>query len=286
MIRQIAESLLRRSNVAGYLPTDVEVLIAASEIENVGDPQSFLDRFIAGLRKEAVSVFLSAWEKVRGIADLRTRAIYIPGTTNFRRKLWAKTHELGHHVLPWQQVNTAYRDDSYSLSPDAAELFDQEANLFAAEIIFQGERFAHRARQFTPTFDAVFGLADEHGASRHATLWRFVEDQDEVVAAATYWPSRYALDRQGFPVLRRGKVVGSPRFQRRFHDIALPAEFGSEHPWAAARACESVCTGDIALTGGGMSVRFQWQSWWNRYALFVMLRRRPQLALVGHLINS
>jgi len=284
-IAEVAERLLRRAGVAGRVPTDVDALIASSQLVDVVDPAPFLEGFLARLSAEAKDVFTSAWEKLRGIADLRTRAIYVPASTKVRQTLFVKAHELGHQVLPWQQVNMAYWDDGHSLSPEVTELFDQEANLFAADVIFQGKRFLHRARQYVPTFDAVFSLADEHGASRHSTLWRFVEEQDELVAAATYWPSRYTFDREGLPVLWLGKLVGSPRFKARFGTLELPSELSPNHPWVAARNLGSVCEGDVTLVEVGGQTQFQWHSWWNQYSLFVMLRRKPRLSLVGRIIK-
>jgi hypothetical protein len=285
-ISQIAEMALRKAGAVGTLPTPIDQLIAAAKLEDVTDPEPFISSFIAKLQKGARETFRAALQKLRGIADLRERAIYIPSDTNVRRVLFAKGHEFGHQAIPWHNVNTAYQDDDLSLSHKAQECFDQEANFFSAEIIFQGRRFTSRVRDYKPSFEAVFQLADEHGASRHATLWRFVEEQDEAVATVAYWPSRYAVDQSGYPVLRRDKVIGAAKFIEKFGTIEIPTELKTGHPWAAARDLGTVCDGEISLACSDGSIKFQWQAWWNTYGLFVLLRRKPLLGLVGKLVRG
>lgn len=284
-LTEIAENLVRRSGASGVLPTPVDDLIAASHLSQPVDPEPFIRSFMDRLQGGAKETFASALQKLRGIADLREKAIYIPADVKPARVKWVKTHELAHQVIPWHHVNTGYSDDDLSLSQDAQELFDQEANFFAGEVIFQGRRFRRVARDYTPSFAAVFKLADEHGASRHATLWRFVEDHDEQIAAVTYWPSHYAIDSAGYPVLRRGKTVASPSFLQKHHSVELPPELLHPHSWAVAREAGGVHHGEVALPTENGLIEFQWEAWWNSYTLFVLIRRRPALHLLSGLFT-
>lgn len=282
-ISALANRFLRQSEVIGVLPTPVDELIATAGIQSVSDLEAIKESFLASLSESARKIFRSTWQKIRGIADLRERAIYVPKTTKDNRDRWAKAHELGHQVIPWQYVNMAYKDEDSSLRPDVQDLFEAESNFFASEIIFQGEKFTFRARDYQPSFEAVFVLADDHGATRHTTLHRFAQEHDDAIAAVAYWPSRYAVDKDGFPVLRRGKVVGSPHFMMKYAGINLPADLRTGHPWVSERDSSEVFCDYISLDCGAGPVCFQWQSWWNRYCLLVLLRRRPLLSLVGRL---
>jgi len=284
-LEKIAEALLRRAGALGTIPTPVDDLVAAASLEDAQDLEPFVSRFLGHIAASARATFLSTLQKIRGIADLRERAIYIPTNTSQRRRRFVQAHELGHQVIPWHSVNVGYRDDDLSLTDDAQEQFDLEANFFAAEVMFQGRRFTNRVRDYVPSFDAVFQLADEHGASRHATLWRFVEEQDELVGAVTYWPSLYTVDSSGHAALRCGKVVGSSNFLAKFGDLPWPRELPPDHPWGRARDEKQLCGGDIKLMSGMAEIAFQWQAWWNSYCLFVLLRRRPALSLVGHVLR-
>lgn len=78
--------------------------------------------------------------KIRGLADLRDKAIYVPSDKS-PRELFVKSHELGHEVIPWHNIESGvpveiYVDDDASLSHDAERIFDIEANFYAAEVIF------------------------------------------------------------------------------------------------------------------------------------------------------
>lgn len=284
-VSALAERLLRKSGAVGVLPTPIEDLIASAGIKDVQDSESFMEQHLASLPEKAQAAFKSAMQKIRGIADLREEAIYVPTATTVPRVRFAKAHELGHQILPWQKLNPAYQDDNRSLSSEAEDLFDIEANHFAAEIIFQGYRFAKRVRDYRPSFDAIFLLADEHCVSKHATLRRYVEEHDEPLAAITYWPSIYATDEKGFPVLRLGKIAASPRFSQKYSGVPLPFEIQTGHEWAEARDRSEVCKGNIGLDCGSGPVKFQWQSWWNNYSLLILLRLKPSLSIVSHLLR-
>ena len=284
-LEEMAENLLRRADAIGKLPTPIDDLIATAQLEEPRDAEAFVQSFVKRLATGAGETFLAAIQKVRGIADLRQRAIYVQSDTTSPRRLFVKCHELAHQVIPWHSVNPGYRDDDLSLSANAQDMFDHEANFYSAELIFQGRHFRTRARDFAVSFDAVFQLADQHGASRFATLWKFVEEQDETIAAIPYWPG-YAVDQSGNPILRQGKAVASPRFMARYADVELPAILEARHPWSEARTASNPVAGRLNLRAGQESVLFDWESWWNGYSLLVLLRRRPSLSVVGRIVRT
>lgn len=284
-IRHLADLALRKAGALGRLPTPIDDLIAAAGIRDEADPRGLQEQFLASLAESVRDSWQALFQKIRGIADLRERVVYVPAST-LPRTLFVKGHELGHQVMPWQQLNSIYQDDDFSLSSETQELFDIEANYFSAEVIFQGDDFRTRALDCYPSFAAVFLLADDHGASKHATLRRFVEVHDEILAAVHYWPSQYVLDQQGLPVLRLGKVIASNKFETKYSDLHLSETLNPEHPWAKARNSAEVAEGEITLSCGPSSNRFQWQAWWNGYCLFVLLRRPPALSLVSRIISD
>jgi len=285
-IARLSDWTLRVAGAVGQLPTPLDNLIAAARVQEVADPETWRDRYLASIPERAKAVFHLAWQKIRGIADLRERAVYVSQTATASRIQFAKGHELGHQMLPWHNVNLLYRDDDLSLSSEAQELFDAEANLFAAEVIFQGRRFRSQALDYQPSFDAVFLLADKHGASKHATLRRYVEEHDEPIAMFPYWPSEYTLDMEGRPVLRLGKGVGSVSFVEKYAGAEPPGELRSGDPWTTAREASAICNGHITLKCGPDQFDFQWHAWWNSYCLLVMLRRRPVLHVIGRSLRT
>ena len=184
-------------------------------------------------------------------------------------------------MLPWHRLDPGRFDDEKSLTCEAEEIFDVEANFFSSEVMFQGSNFTRIVRDYTVGFDSIFHLADMHGASRHATAWRYVEEQDESVALAMYWPSK--LDSE---TLRLGKVVASSNFLRKFNDIDLPRQLDPSHDWMTTHASNLVHRDMISLSCNKVTFRFEWEAWWNGYGLLVMLRRKPKLHFVRDLADK
>lgn len=280
-IAKLAYRAMRRSGVIGKLPTPIDDLIAAAGVRNEEDPEALKESFLASLAVSARERYDLTLQKVRGIADLRERVVYVPTNSTPPRRLFVKGHELGHQLIPWQQVNMGYQDDNHSLSPETENIFDIEANFFSAELIFQGAEFRKRALDYKASLETAFFLASEHGASRHATLRRLMEESDETVATVPYWPNSYVLDVNGHFRLKAGAVTCSSKFIAKYSNIELPDFIDSTHSWTVARQnSDDIYEGEIDLICNSTPVRFEWQSWWNTYCLLVFLRRTPPLSLV------
>ena len=258
-VSKYARRALRVADAIGQLPTPIDDLLAAAEIENLKIDEEVKQNFAARLMAAARQEFNSMWQKVRGIADLRERVTYVDENTT---------------------LDPGRFDDDKSLTWEAEEIFDAEANLFSAEVIFQGNNFTRIVRDYAVGFDSIFHLAAMHEASRHATAWRYVEEQDESVALVTYWPSKFNPE-----MLRLGKVVASPNFLRKFSDIDLPLQLGSDHDWTTTHASDPMHGDTISLTCGKAAFRFEWEAWWNGYGLLVMLQRKPKLHFVRDLAD-
>ncbi len=275
-ISRLVRRLLVGANALDVLPTPIDRLFEIArvrEIEDLPDPDS---GFLNSLGERALNAFFVAKQKIRGMADMRQRVVYIPKQDKAPRILFAQAHELGHQCMPWHNIEPAYQDDNYSLCPEVSRLFEQEANDFSAETIFQGSsRFRRRARDYHVDLSSVFHLADLHGASKQATAWHFAEEQDHAVAAVYFYPHRWRTDEMGNPVLSFWKAAASPKFQELYSEIAIPDSLESNHPWAAARSTGETVSGcDPFRYGAKDVITLEWQSWWNRYALIVLLRRK------------
>jgi hypothetical protein len=277
-ISDLVRKLIREAGAEGILPTPIERLFEIAKVTNVQELPD--ETFLQTLSEQTKGFFRSAMQKLRGIADLRTKTTYIPPDPKNGRERFVKAHELGHQVMPWHHIDSAYLDDNECLLPTAKATFEQEANFFGAETIFQGQRFRTLARDFQPNFGAIFTLADQHGASKQSTAWRFVEEQDEALALLQYYPTG-AIDDEGNRVLGVWCSVGSPAFNQRYAAIDLPQTIRTGHIWVAARDINRPCDGNEVFDVDGRKVSFEWHAWWNGYVLLVLLRRKPMLSLVG-----
>lgn len=279
-ISGLVRRLLTKADAFDKLPTPIERLFEIARIQEIEDLPEADSSFLSSLSERALNAFFVGRQKIRGMADIRKRVVYIPKNDKRPRILFAQGHELGHQCMPWHNLGSAYQDDNYSLCPDVRVLFEQEANDFSAETIFQGEsRFRRRAREYHTDLNSALHLADVYGASKQATAWHFAEEQDHAVAAIYYYPHKFRTDEFGKPVLIYWKAVASPKFLGDYADIKLPDQLESIHPWATAQFTDKIVSGtDVFRYDAKNKVTLDWDSWWNRYTLIVLLRRRHILS--------
>ena len=276
-ISKYARKTLRSAEAVGKLPTPVDELLEAARVGNLKIDEDVKESFSARLTGPTKQAFNTMWQKIRGIADIRKRVTYVDENTSQPRILFTKGHELAHQVLPWHRLDPGYFDDDKILMGNTEELFDAEANFFSAEIIFQGDNFTRMVRDYTVGFETIFHLAQSHGASRHATAWRYIEEQDEAVALLAYWPWPNRFNPEIFHL---GKSIASPKFLRKFNSIDIPQELTQNQAWVAAYDSSLLQNDMISLDCDAGTFRFEWEAWWNSYTLLVILRQKPKLHLI------
>ena len=282
-----ANGLLARGDCVGVLPTPVAQLYEIAKVKEVkldrSEALSIWNRFSERARR----LVMGAMNKVRGAADLKKRVVFVPQDDTKPRLLFARAHELGHQVLDWHYLNSDYLDSNRMLSPYWKDQFEVEANLFAAETIFQGWRFQDMARQYRPEFASIFELATRHGASRHATLWRFVEVHDEAVAGILYFPARRGWTPEAIQAgFTLQNVLRSAAFGLRYGAVTFEWRLNFQHEWAQARfTIHEPVAGEMPINVNGRRTLFLWESYWNGHCLMVLLRRRPALMSVGRLLR-
>ena len=276
-ITDLTNSLLHRADAYDVLPTPIDRLYEFSQIECLTFGVEEQRRW-ARLRESAQNVVRSMFQKLRGFGDLRQKVVFVTSDAPLARDRFVKGHELGHQIIPWHHIRPEYVDDDHTLSPATRALFEREANFFAAEVLFQAGLFTRRARDFTPSLDAVFTLAETHQASRQAALWRFAEVHDYPVAAAIYYPYQTAAGDRDLSRWVRWRQITSSSFQRRYPEVSLPRTLVAEHPFVQATSQRSIMQGDsLDLPGTPTGTLCSWSSWWNQYALLVLLRLRRRL---------
>lgn len=276
-ISDLTNTLLRRAGVYRVLPTPIDQLYEFSKIECLtfgAEEQRRWER----MRESARNVVRSMFQKLRGFGDLREKVVFVASDAPIARDRFVKGHELGHQLIPWHRVRPEYVDDDHTLSPATRALFEREANFFAAELLFQADLFSNRARDFTPSLDAVFTLAETHQSSRQATLWRFAEVHDYPVMGAIYYPHRGAMGGRDLSRWVLWRQIASPAFERRFPLVSLPRSLDAEHPFVQATSSRSILQDDdLALQGVPTGTKCAWSCWWSGYALLVLLSLRKRL---------
>lgn len=218
-IARLTERLLRRADAAGRWPTPVEGIVRASELSEPEESplsSSVLAQAPQHLRQ---AIQRLGPGKIRALLDRRERTVYLdPEVEHQGRRSFLRLHEVTHDLLPWQQ-ELAYADDDVTLAPTTRRLFEREANQGAAELLFQGQRFADMAAEFRVDLGSVGQLANDVGASLRATLRRFAETHRQPVCGLVFDPSPIGVNPRRY---RRKEVCQSPSWTARFGSVWPP----------------------------------------------------------------
>jgi len=285
-VARYSRLLLERAGVGDRLPTPVDDLLACAELVvsqdiDLTEPH---ERFFARNYK----LLASALRKAMGMVDLRERVIYLDTTVNAAKQNFVTLHEIGHKVLPWQRSIMLHLDDDSTLSPDVKDLFEAEANRFASEVMFQGERFDRDIRDLPLELRTPLQLARVYGGSIHATLRRYVERHPEPCATLVLGTTPLVTSAGAhYPVTR---LHESAAFTRTFptwpRPERLPASVDFLQPLAGPKggAFADIDT-DLTLPGLQGPVPCVVYVFKNRFSNFVLLipegdRRRARARII------
>jgi hypothetical protein len=92
-----------------------------------------------------------------------------------------EAHEIGHQIIPWHK-GAFQLDDEERLLGITHEQLETEAYLAGGHLIFQGQRFHRQALDYQVSMRTPVALADEYGASLHATIRYYVTHHPDPVA--------------------------------------------------------------------------------------------------------
>ncbi len=214
------ERALKDSGARGILPTPVDRIVAAAKL-SVDKEVSLDDGFFSKLYRAGATI-RRAVSKVLGLLDVEARRIYLDHTVHKTRQAFVTLHETGHQELPWQRDTYAFLEDSEeSLDLDLKEKFEREANVFASEVLFQGDRFRQEAAGRPFSIKTPMDLAKLFGASLYASLRKYVSTAEQPCALLVYEEPVHVLG-QGFGAALR-RVISSTSFLDQYGDIEWPA---------------------------------------------------------------
>lgn len=194
-VRAEAERALREAGALGVFPTPVDRIMAVAKVVEVKE-DVLNPGFIARLRSkagQAGGALKRAINKVMGLFHASEGLVFLDQTLMAVKKRFVRLHEAGHGFLPWQRPMYALVEDcDKALDERAASLFDREANVFAAEVLFQLDRFrdvaeGHAFSIFTPvklarTFDAsIYACVRQYVAKNHRACAVVVLNMPELV---------------------------------------------------------------------------------------------------------
>ena len=219
-IQQHVERALKDSGAYGILPTPIDRILAAAKL-SVDKAVSLDDGFFAKLYRAGATI-RRAVSKVLGLLDVGARRIYLDQTVHKTRQAFVTLHETGHQELPWQRDAYAFLEDSEeSLDLDLKEQFEREANVFASEVLFQGDRFRQEAVGRPFSIKTPIELSKLFGASLYASLRKYVSTAEQPCALLVYEQPAHILG-EGFGATLR-RVISSKAFLQEYGNIEWPA---------------------------------------------------------------
>lgn len=234
-IRRHADKLLKDASALNRFPTPIDDLMEAAKLIIVADEtlsESFIEQLMIKA-KAGVATIKSALSKVLGLFEANDRLVLIDPGTPKPKVPFVKLHEAGHGTLPHQsKIYKLVHDCAETLNADITDLFEREANVFASEVLFQGDVFSTISRDHDFSIKVPMDLAKKFGASNYATFRRYVTTNHKACCVVVLEPSEY--DNYGQIRVDVRRVVSSTSFELIYDSTTLCRTVNSSHPIASA----------------------------------------------------
>lgn len=184
------------------------------------------------------------------------------------KKRWYETHEIAHSLIPWH-ADYALGDDRNTLSQVCHERIEAEANYGGGRLLFPSEVFTQHRLSSTMSLARVREIAKHFGNTITSTLWRCVEQSDELTLATIGEHPRHPRDEK--PVVEY--FVRSKTFAAQFPNVTD----GDVWAWMCGY-CGYKATGPLGTTEltiqdvNGVSHVFAIESFSNKHNVLTMAR--------------
>lgn len=274
-IMGLSEAVLQAADVVDVLPTPLEQVAKVAgiaEVVNIGD-----------LPDELVTARPKGWRRILGAYLYRAETAFVDLSQPIGRQRFILAHETGHKIVPWH-AKSFHLDNETCIFRDANEELEEEASFAASLLMFQGARFHARALDYETGLRAPISLADQYGASFHASIRFYVEHHPEPVALIV--AGRYPRSDQTVPIWLS---VESRAFSERFGtfrslmpDRGVPLASDTAQPIGtlalAAYNGSDVANEKMKLTDlTGDAVTCTIETFFNQRCLFIMASTRSVL---------
>jgi Zn-dependent peptidase ImmA (M78 family) len=232
-VHKYADLLLRRASAYGRFPTPVDDLVKASKLEIARESVlakvglAGIYRRLPNFVKLTPDTVKSATAKLLGLLDRREGKIHLAEEMHPKRRIYVTVHELGHEILPHQrEMFQVLEESELEIDPDTKDLFEQEANFFASDVLFQRDGFTKEAADHALGIRAPIDLAKKYGPSIYASARRYVERHHLPCALVVFELPVYSESGQRTMELRR--VITSALFQKQFN-VSWPQQCDESH---------------------------------------------------------
>jgi hypothetical protein len=227
-VRDINKSVDRVHQELGYTDGAIKLLEVRDLLRldlkyyRLDDP-GLLDEVIHKLKVGAKQVIARPSLLVEAVRKFDLSALFLPDRKRILvddslpdlKKRWYETHEIAHSLIPWHADYTL-GDNRSTLSQGCHERIEAEANYGGGRLLFPNEVFAQQRLASTMSLARVREIAKHFGNTITSTLWRCVEQSDELTFAAIGEHPRQPRDDK--PVIEY--FVRSQTFAAQFPHVA------------------------------------------------------------------
>jgi hypothetical protein len=271
-IMGLSEAVLQAADVVDVLPTPLERVAKSAgiaEVVNIGD-----------LPDELVTARPKSWRRILGAYLYRAETAFVDLSQPMGRQRFIFAHETGHKIVPWH-AKSFHLDNETCIFRDANEELEDEASFAASLLMFQGARFHTRALDYETGIQAPISLADQYGASMHASIRFYVEHHPEPVALLV--AGRHPRSDQTVPIWlsveSRAFVERFGTFRSLMPDRGVPLAPGAAHPIGtlalAAYNGSDLASEKMRLTDlAGDAATCNIETFFNQHCLFIMASTR------------
>jgi len=193
------------TKIAGSYPENEQILkyLLTETSQHESRPTS-ADRIIDFLKLELVTFDFNLLDdeqlakRGRAILSYNQKTIAINSIIHPQQVTFSKFHEIAHYVLP-QHVKTFYICNAADMSLLQRSPLEQEANEFAADLIYKGDIFTMESNSMPISFDTIIALATKYESSIESTAWRFVKYNFQPCVFVSYekrdniWKVKYSI---------------------------------------------------------------------------------------------
>ena len=247
------------------------------------NPQELLDFLKLGYLRfdftrelpEEAKKAVSGGGKPRALLSFADRLVATDEAMDERRTRFSVLHEIGHYVLPHHE-HALYMCDDAGLSFITRLVMEKEANEFAADLLFLGDRFAVDANSRQIGAKTVKELANKYRASFESTARRLVENNFRPCMLAVFKAEQMkdAVDVDALPLWNVRYCIASPTFKTTYFERisgevppeAVAVVTRPEHDIADSFVC------DLGIKGRmGEETMFRAEFFCNTYNIFCLL---------------
>lgn len=212
----------------------------------------------------------------RALISFSDRIVATDESLDEKRTRFSVLHEIGHYVLP-NHEHSLYVCDDAGLSFGARLSLEREANEFAADLLFLGDRFSLDANSRTISAASVKELATAYAASFEATARRLAERNFRPCMLVSFKQkaSKTRVDVEEVPEWTVRYCVASPAFRAKYFEKitgSVPTDVASEFMESGRDFADS-CVRDLDIRSPNQTdvERFRGEFFYDSWNIFCLL---------------